>query len=455
MTADFVARLSAAQMEIWLAQALMPESAIYNVGETLQLPASLDVEAFKAALNIAVSETDALHVRFSRTDRGPLQHTGISPRWRILEDPEPAKVGTDLDRRLQRELETPIDLEGDALFRTTLFRLDVGGFVWCQLFHHIVMDGFGRHLFMRRVAELYNQIAGGLPLSDRAFGAFDDLLADDRAYHESDEAHRDRGLWRRELSGFKGTASRTAAGGSMAGFRRQAVRLSPEDTKALHDFSAVSGVGIASILSAAAAAVSARTAASDETVVGFVASARTKAARSIPGAISNVLPLRLSLDLRESWRDLLGRVRERVQFALDHQRTRLEDMRRDLGPSGDGAELTPVVVNVIPFFEPLQFGGEAATPRNLSNGPVDDFSVVAYPHRSEDCLRIDFNAHAGRRDDEDLTTFRKRFLRFLSGIVSDADASIGSVDLLFGDERSLVLDRWNATAAPVPPVTPA
>ncbi|MGJ4999561.1 amino acid adenylation domain-containing protein [Bradyrhizobium sp. HKCCYLS3077] len=362
----------------------------------------------------------------------------------------------DLSARLAHELTVPIDIEGDCLARSLLLLFEDGHFVWCQLFHHIAMDGFARALFAKRVADTYSRLISGRETSPRPFGAFAELLGDDRDYRASDGALQDRAYWRNELDGFVHGASAGAHDPDGNGFRRQTEHLSAGLTSALGMVTATTGLSIATILCAAAAVISSSSRGSRDTVIGFVVSARSAAAaRSTPGTVSNVVPLRLAVDPRVSWREFLAEIRLKVKAALQHQRTRLEDIRRDLSLTGAGDELTSVVVNVIPFFDLLQFGDETAKLENLSNGPVDDYSVVAYPNGDTPMLRIDFNANAGRRNDEDLARFRRRFLHLLSCLTSDVDGRVGAVDLLLEEERDLVLGRWNATAAPLPERLPA
>ncbi|MGY4310271.1 amino acid adenylation domain-containing protein/non-ribosomal peptide synthase protein (TIGR01720 family) [Bradyrhizobium sp. USDA 4369] len=455
MTGPLVS-LSAAQLEIWLAQALEPDSPSYTVGEVIHLPNSLDIDCFERALRQTVDETDALHVRFSHSDRGPVQRLGVRPRWHLAKEPTSLRSDADLAARLAHELAVPIEIEGDCLARSLLLRFEDGHFAWCQLYHHIVMDGYARALFAKRVADIYSRLVSGRDPDSRSFGAFAELLVDDRDYRASDEAFQDRAYWRKELDGFVHGASADGHRPNSNGFRRQTEHLSAGLNAAVQALAATTGISIATILSAVAAVVSSSSHGSGDIVLGFVVSARSGAvARNTPGTVSNVVPLRLSVDLRASWRELLAEIRLKIKTALQHQRTRLEDIRRDLSLTGGGDELTSAVVNVIPFFDLLQFGDETAKLENLSNGPVDDYSVVAYPNGDEPALRIDFNANAGRRSDEDLTQFRRRFLRLLSRLTSDVDGRVGAVDLLLEDERDLVLGRWNATAAPLPEMLPA
>ena len=225
MTGPLVS-LSAAQLEIWLAQALEPDSPSYTVGEVIHLPSSLDLDCFERALGYTVDETDALHVRFSRSDRGPVQRLGVRPRWHLVQEPAPLRSNADLAARLAHELAVPIDVEGDCLARSLLLRFEDGHFAWCQLYHHIAMDGFARAIFAKRVADTYSRLVSGRESVPSLFGTFAELLGDDRDYRASDEALQDRAYWRNELDGFVHGASAEGHYSHWNGFRRQTEHLS-------------------------------------------------------------------------------------------------------------------------------------------------------------------------------------------------------------------------------------
>src|SRR4051812_33493739 len=67
--------LTGAQLGIWNAQWLDPESPHYLVGDVVEIDgrATLDVEALAEAVRSAVAEAETLHLRFHDTPDGPRQ----------------------------------------------------------------------------------------------------------------------------------------------------------------------------------------------------------------------------------------------------------------------------------------------------------------------------------------------------------------------------------------------
>jgi nonribosomal peptide synthetase DhbF len=439
--------LSAAQIEIWLAQILAPSSPIYTIGETLPLPADLDVARFETALRATVADTDALNIRFEARDTGPIQRRGVTPVWTFDIAAERVSRAA-LDAHIATTLAVPFDLEGPALFRIELHRLDDGTWVFCQQFHHIVVDGLSCAIFGAALAARYQALSEGR--EPPAFGRFAHLLSEDERYRASARADADRAFWMQRLGDvdvFQGTPERAA---EIYRALRQTVCLSASTTTALTVAADQSKASLAHIVAAVALVARATMADTDEAVVGFAVAARPDApSRSIPGATSNIVALRARIDMAAPWRDLLAIVRDTIREAQGHQRARLEDVRRDLGYASGDDRLTSIVVNVIPFYGSLRFGDTLSRLRNIANGPVDDLAIVAYPADHLDAdergLLLDFNANDSRRDAAALTRFRRLCLALFEHVAANVDAAIETADVLDADEHRRVLVDWNAT----------
>jgi non-ribosomal peptide synthetase component F len=100
----------------------------------------------------------------------------------------------------------------------------------------------------------------------------------------------------------------------------------------------------------------------------------------------------------------------------------------------------------------LDFAGLPARMHAITTGPIDDLSINIYDNFDGTGMRIDFEAHPDLYTEDEVSTHLDRYVRFLRTL-GDVDPStpLRDVDLLDDAERSLVLDAWNDTAAPVEP----
>ena len=179
---------------------------------------------------------------------------------------------------------------------------------------------------------------------------------------------------------------------------------------------------------------------------------RLKAAsRRVPGMVANLLPLRLTVRPRMSLSELIQRVGEEILQVLQHQRYRLEDLRRDIGLVGNSQSLFGPTVNVMAFDYDLRFAGHRTTAHNLANGrPVDDLMIAFYDRSEARGLRIDFNANPALYSEDVLAQHQCRFLNLLRAITADPAQAIDRFELLAPDERRQVLVTWNDTSRSLP-----
>ena len=168
--------------------------------------------------------------------------------------------------------------------------------------------------------------------------------------------------------------------------------------------------------------------------------------------MANALPVRLAVGPGMAVSELVGETTRRMRNVFRHQRYNIANLRRDLGRLGADQGVLGPTVNFMPFDYDLRFGGHPATAHNLTNGPVEDLSIVLYDRSDSREFRIDFNGNPASYSPDELADLQQRFLRLLAA-VADPDQPIGQLDILAPEERERILYDWNATARAVPSAT--
>ena len=123
---------------------------------------------------------------------------------------------------------------------------------------------------------------------------------------------------------------------------------------------------------------------SRDVVLGMPVAARASPKlRRIVGLASNVVPLRLTVDLATTLSDLLQQTGRRMREALRHQRYPAGALRRDLGLAPTDTEIYGALINFIPIDEDFDIAGWPIRKHHLGNWRVGDLLITV---------------HAGRRD---------------------------------------------------------
>ncbi|MFK0112654.1 condensation domain-containing protein, partial [Streptomyces sp. NPDC091217] len=435
--------LTAAQREIWLAEQ-RSRSAIpgYRIGEYLEIHGPVDAEQFEAAVRQVVGEVDALHVSFVEDGDGPRQVVRGSWDWApvfldLSAEPAPlaaARAWMDEDRF------RPLDLGRDPLFSLALIRLSPTRHLCYQSYHHLVMDGYGYGLVRQRLAQTYTALAEGREAPQRGFGSLDDLVAADADYRASTQFATDRAYWMERFAD-RPTPTRIAdrAPGGPARFVRRTGEVEVLRADAFRAAAGRVGVRWSRLLIAAMALYAHRLTGSRDVVLSLPVTGRRHSESdlmSVPGAVSNTVPLRLAVRPDMRWRELVTQVAGEVDAALAYQRYRSEDLLRDLGVPGDIGTAFPLVVNIAAFESQPSFAGQVATVHHLSEVATTDLAVWAFAHRDGSGLRFVLNGSSDAYGEGELAAHQQRLMTLLDTVAAcEPDESVGRIDLLTAEER--------------------
>ncbi|MEU5185533.1 amino acid adenylation domain-containing protein [Streptomyces klenkii] len=442
--------MSAAQTGIWYAQQLAPDNPTYILGEYLEIHGPVDVSLLEESARRAFTEAEALRVRFVTDNTGPWQVvtplTGLTmPFIDVSEEPDPRRAAL---AWMEADLARPLDLASAQLFTCALFKAAPDRFFWYQRVHHIVMDGFGATLVIRRLCEIYTSLSRGLPADEETFSPLRLLLEEERTYRASEQFALDRKHWTGRFADLPEPATLADRFSATShSVRRVTAQLPLSGMERLRAVARGARTTWPAVVVAATAAYLHRMTGARDVTVGLGVTGRdTMLSQEIPGMVSNVLPLRLAVRPETVFSDLVQQASQEVFSVLRHQRYRYEDLRRDLDLFRDDRKLFGPVVNIMPFDYDLLFGDSRATSHALSAGQVEDLSITVYQRAKEQGPRIDFDANPALYEDGELAAHHQRFLRLLD---ADAAQTVGAMELLSPQEHRL-LASWNDTTNALP-----
>ncbi|WP_049661571.1 AMP-binding protein, partial [Kitasatospora sp. MY 5-36] len=133
---------------------------------------------------------------------------------------------------------------------------------------------------------------------------------------------------------------------------------------------------------------------------------------------------------------LLRAVVRELRAVRRHQRYPLEELRRDLGRTGDRRALFGPMVNIKAFESDLDLAGLPGTVRNLAAGPVDDLALNVSPG-PDGALRLVIDADPARYGAASLAAHRDGLLRYLDALadllLTDPRTPVARIDLLDPD----------------------
>jgi hypothetical protein len=355
--------LSFAQQSIWFNDQLRPGDPLFNEPIGMRCTGTLSVEALAASLSEMVRRHEALRGTFHhRAGRPFLTISPPSPTALPLVDltglPD-SERRRELARLALAEARRPFDLSRGPLLRLTLLRLT--GQEWLLLFviHHIVHDGWSGHLIQREVATLYEAFVFGRPspLREPAL-QYVDFACWQRHWLRGEVLEGQLHGWSKRLAGAP-TALRLAtdrpypAEPTFRG-RRRPVALPAALGQELRKLAQGEGATLfMALLAAFGVLLHLYTGQEDLLVATPVANRHRVEVEEMIGLFANLLVLRLDLSGDPELVELVGRVREVVLSAQEHQDLPFETLVERLQPGREPGRHPLVQVHFSLESEPL------------------------------------------------------------------------------------------------------
>src|SRR5512139_25615 len=372
--------LSAAQQSVWYAQQLSPDTPIH-IAQYIEIEGPVVPEHFDTVANIAAHEAEAVHIRLVERDGVPYQIIPRDPRASIplvdfSGEPDPRAAA---QAWMEADLDEPIDLMGERLYRMALLRVAADRHLWYLRAHHIAIDGYSGPIINGRMAEIYTALVEGRGYEPKEHGSFRALLAEEADYRRSERFAQDRAYWVERFADRPEAVSLAGAGRTVAPsvrFLRSTTRLPAQESGRLAEASRALRTATPGLTIAAIAAYLSRMTGAQEVILGIAVTGRsTTLARDTPSMMSSILPLRLTVRPQMSVQELVRDVSRATARLLRHQRYRYEDLLRDLKLVGDTRPLYGPVVNIMAFDYSVRFAGHPATAHALTLGLVEDLSI--------------------------------------------------------------------------------
>lgn len=438
-------RLSSAQREILVHEALHADPAAYVVTWAVHVRGDLRPDLVEAALRHVQREHEPLRSRY----------TGDSDGWWA----EPGPVDLTLVR-VPRPGGDPVAVTAggmDVAAGSPLRAWWVEGAaadeaVLVLAVHHVAVDGVGGQLLLdgveRAVADLH---AGRTPATCAPEVTFGDVVEAEQAPDARDAQH-----WRTVLAGYRPPVPRGGWSGTRTGGGRRSCRasslLAPGLAAELRALARTEGTTPFAVLLAAVAECERRWVGVDDVVLGYPVSRRESPwTAPLVGLLLDTALLRVTGGGLATGRAMVRTVGAALRANAEHLGPAAAAAAREAG-NGSGRPLFRTWVNWLGRADRApRLPGASTRMLRAADGPAI-FGRTLYVVETDDGLRVDLVAEADAGEDlaDDLL---EQVLRALRHLVARPDATLREADL--ATARSRV--GWVALAGPLrgTPLLPA
>lgn len=445
------APLSPAQMRLWVAERIHPESA-HHIPFAVEAQGRLDPGAVERALSRIMARHAVLRMRIGMRDGVPFQRTDADTTApvRLIDGDPDALIAAEATRRFDLEREPPLRL---AILRRASDR-----HVLLFTLHHIAADGGSTGILMAEFAAFYCEALTGLPASlPPPAIQYGDYAAFQQAAPQIARQDRQLAYWRDRLADLPVTQLPTdfprpptqSHDGAL-----HPVAIPPELVARLRAIGAARGTSLLTVLLAAFKLLVCRCTGQRDLVVGIPSANRSRPeTERLVGLFVNPLPIRSRIDPAAGFHDLLDHVRDGLLGAMDHQDLPFERLvdafqtHRDPGSSPlfqlkfqlDHAPAETLAMPGLNLRRLPRAGGIARHDLSLDlvEGPHGVSGHVEY------CTAL-FRPGT-------IAALSGHYLTLLGSIADAPDRPVATLALLSPEQRHLQLVTWNDSARPLDP----
>ncbi len=450
--------LTESQLEIWLSAQLGDDaSCAFNESVSLRMHGRLNQDALQKSLDRIVARHDALRATFTSTGEAmritavkPFEypHTDLSNR-----SPQDAEIA--FAEVLDADARKPFDLVNGPCVRGNLVTLSKDSHAFVLTAHHIICDGWSINVIVNELAELYAAACRGEALELPEALPFSEYATAQAARDPADLA-KTEAYWLEQFATRPATLElptdrprptvKSFNGASLC--RRIDAKLYQAVKKA----GARQGSTLFVTLLAACQALMGRFAGQSEVVVGVPTAGQSLIEdRVLVGHCVNFLPIRGGWTPHTPVAEYLAATAKRVLDAYEHQSYTFGTLVRQLNLPREAGRL--------PLAE-LQFNLERLADRiQLPDMTMDvvpnakafvNFDLFLNVIESAEGLRLDCDYNTDLFDAATVAHWLDCYQALLESIVADSAQPLGTASCIPAAERSLLLERMNATAAVYP-----
>lgn len=352
-----------------------PDPARFTVGEAIELTGPVRIPVLAQAIERALDEA----AWSLRADGAGGLHPVDRPEVDTIDlsgapDPWAAAV-----RRMRADMTAGIGLSADVLHRQSLLVLAPDRVVWFLRADHLLTDGYGVVLVVRRALEVYAALAAGTTPPPARFVDTDRVVQAERAYESSPRFEADADFWvRADAQAKEAGALRSLLPSDVStggGLHREVSRMSARLLEESADRHQVTWADL--VVAAATLAVS-RLGGHRDVVVGIPLMNRVGPVALAPTSVVNVVPLHVHVDPSATVGHHVSDVARRLTAVRRHGRFPSEELMRRAGLVGSGEPLVGVELNIKALDQPTRVAGLGVRIHNLAQGPVDDLDLSVY-----------------------------------------------------------------------------
>ncbi|MCL6261365.1 amino acid adenylation domain-containing protein [Aquiflexum sp. TKW24L] len=446
--------LSYNQQSLWFIH-LLEGSIQYHIPLILSIQGKLDIPALEEALKTIVNRHEVLRTVITEKDGNDYQTVLGKDLWKLdrMELPDPEL----LDNEITGLIRIPFDLTRDHMMRACIITLAPNEYCLVITLHHIASDGWSVNILRKELSQCYQAITNGktIPLPPLPLQYIDYAIWQ-KNFLNSDSFQNKIDYWKNKLKNvaplqlptdFSRPAEISREGGTVR------FSISKELISDLNRIGLQYNATLFMTLISAFKVLMYRYTGQEDICVGTPIAGRDyQEFENMMGFFVNSIPLRIGVDGKMRFDDLLKQVQSNTVDAFDNREIPFEQMVESLEIKRDLSR-NPVfqvffaLQNVLEYHRSSEELSWSEDIQDKFTSRFDlSFDLTEANGKVEGV--IEYSKALFRR--ETVERMAGHFAKLLESIRENPTNTIGKFELLSGFEKSYILKDLNDTDSPLP-----
>jgi amino acid adenylation domain-containing protein len=446
------------QAPLWLEQLYLPGKPIANTGLSVTLDGHLDVSTFVEAVRLVVGETDTLRIRLNMDGDSVYQSVVDFPDYLIgqVDFSQSSDPVASADAWIEEHLWKTIAWDAFPLFQYTLIKLSDRRHIWLQKSNHLVIDGMGRQLLVRRTSEVYEALRRGRQPNAPGGVTAAQLVAVNENYLASDARKQDLDYFHKMFEELPASLIRNDFRHSEKANTGRSTRIikqiSTREFGQLKSLAESAGSSVSRILLTLVFISLHRLHRLDDLAVGFTLHNRTTPAfKTTIALFAQNLPIRLSVSAETSLSTLIEQVTAAIEQARPHSRFPLTELSNLFKSARQGRGLFDVFFNYIPPASESGFENISIDMVPLSHAFFLPVNITCSHPNSQSPVRLTVDYDRGLMDEEEASRLAECLHVLCTTVgLQDLDEPVDRLKIVDAQQRAFLLDELNRTSVEIP-----
>ena len=322
--------ISSAQKRIWVLSQFKDGSAAYNIPGVYVFEGALDIAALAHAFNRLITRHEILRTVFREDETGEIRQFILAPEQATIKiretilRPEENDPGQ-LKKLVQQEVAQPFDLATGPLLRTALYQVADNRWIFAYTIHHIISDAWSMGILINELMQFYSTYNSGTEASLPPLRIqYKDYAAWQQAQLTGESLDIHKSWWLKQFEGslpvldLPGDRFRPAVRTNNGGMVH--TRINSKVSKGLKALCHEQGATLYMGLLTAVKTLLYRYTHQTDIIVGSSVAGRDHI--DLEGQIGfylNILAIRTQFEGENSYRELLGKIKQYTLGAFEHQ----------------------------------------------------------------------------------------------------------------------------------------